>query len=552
MPPEDWTVRDLDEVIRLGLVRGGRFLTRGERVIAERIRALSGPEASLYARLVQRKPLAFEVDRLVAPDGADLSETLAALERAQLVDRLVPRAWRAQLTTRARLAKEARRLGLPVGGRKAELAERVGEHPGWRSGHWIRIRHRPLIRRLERWALLSRWRDRSVWVVERLQHARWPDYRCTPGPGLHRDRRALLSWERLLGGPLSETEALDALASGAATAGGPLDLRRRLVKDVNALATRLERTEPRRALAIYERLAALGTPAPAVRHARALERCNRPLDALAHLNTARSTASSEERLAIQRAGRRLARSVRRGWAPDPPLHTPPVRTLRLVPGPSDGGRPTWTVAGRHWPVEAAVIAWLKGLGRRAVFAENALWRTLFALCFADAYFLPVPGALPCRHLAGPLDLFRPAFAQARSEATEAILAEVQTGLAPDRIARMDRQWRGTHLAGAHWDAFDTDTLVAIAKGLGPAALHAIFGRLLTHGFTAARGLPDLVIFEGDAIPLPSAVPSTLSAGLQLVELKGPGDVVRDAQAVWFHHFRVKEVPIALWEVRPQT
>ena len=107
MPPEDWTVRDLNEVIRLGLVRGGRFLTRGERLIAERIRSLTGPAASLYARLVQRKPAAFDVDRLEAPDGADLSETLARLEWAGLVDRLVPRDWRAQLTTRARLAQEA-------------------------------------------------------------------------------------------------------------------------------------------------------------------------------------------------------------------------------------------------------------------------------------------------------------------------------------------------------------------------------------------------------------------------------------------------------------
>lgn len=552
MDGADWTVHDLNEVIRLGLERGGSFLTRGETSVAQRILDLPSAPARVYGRLVQRKPRAFERGQLNFVDSDTLDRSVAHLTAMGLFDGLVPRSWRAELTTRAKLVVEARRLGLRVGGRKAELAERLVPHPQWQSGSWIRIRHRPLIRRLERWALMSRWRDRSMWVAERLEHTRWPDYPCTPGPGLHRDRRSLLAWEDLIGAELEPEAALQAMESGSATAGGRLDLNRRLARQLFEYAARQQKHAPLEALDVYDRLTRLGHAPAAVRYARALELAGDKQGAFNHLREARSDAPPEARIAIQRSGRRLARSLRRGWAPDPPLRSPPVRTLRLTPGPSEGRRPTWLVTDRAQTIEAAVIAVLATQGRHAVFAENALWRTLFALCFADAYFLPVPGTLPCRHLAGPLDLGTPDFAHRRPQETASLLNEIAEGGAPERVRRNDERWRGTHLSGANWSAFDTETLVRIAQGMGPAGLHAVMRRLLTQGFAAARGLPDLVILPGDAITLPNATPTQLNSDLQLVELKGPSDVVRDAQAVWFDHLLASDVPIALWEVRAQT
>ena len=214
----DPAVADLQDLVALGLARGGVLLTAGERTIAERVSALDGPAARLYARLSGRVPEAFHLPSLVLPGAPlDIANAAARLHAEDLADGLVPWPTRARLVPRAVLIEVLRAHGRPTAGRKSELVARMADLTGWIAGPWLRIRHRPLLRRLTRFALLRPHADRSTLVVARLGIVRWPEYALTPGSGLFRTRAALRAWEALVdAAELPVDAALRALAEGTA------------------------------------------------------------------------------------------------------------------------------------------------------------------------------------------------------------------------------------------------------------------------------------------------------------------------------------------------
>ena len=81
---------------------------------------------------------------------------------------------------------------------------------------------------------------------------------------------------------------------------------------------------------------------------------------------------------------------------------------------------------------------------------------------------------------------------------------------------------------------------------GPA-LATVMDRLAHEGWRASQGLPDLVVLPGEPVELPAA-PALLSSDLVLAEIKGPGDQVRDEQAVWFRRLAHTKVRVELWRV----
>lgn len=555
-PARDPAVEDLHLVVDLALRRGADLLTAGERLVVARIRGLRGPAASLYARLTARVPSVFVEDRLEAPGVEDPAAAVTALIAAGLADRLVPWRHRIEVLTAAELRDLARDRGLPTSGRKSALIERLVPHPAPLGRRFVRVRHRGLLRRLEQWAFLRRRPDRSALVVERLGHVRWPEYTPTGGRILHARRADLRAWEALWAGrdTLRPEALLAALDARATWPPGGLDLRRSLRRRILTTARDLERAgDPAGARALYAGLVEGGHVAPArvaVRVARTLEAEDRAEEAWRHLRAVLPVASGRARLAILRSGRRLAARLRRGWAPDPPLRVPTERHLRLPAAPSRGARPRYRGGARQGVVEEAVIGLLEAEGRRALHAEGPLWTTLFALLFADAYFLPVPGMLPVRFLAGPLDAGTPSFAPRRPEAVAAVLDAVSAGEAPARVARADARWRDTWLAGAAWSRAGSEDLVAVAEGMGPQGLRAVLEVLLRRGWRASRGLPDLVVLPGAPARLPGALPSRVGDGLLLAEIKGPTDTVRDEQALWFDRLLRAGAPVELWHVTP--
>lgn len=544
-------VADLREVVDLAVHRGGALLTQGEHVVVQRVRRLNGEAALLYARLTSRVPNVFEVSRLTSPGVQDVPGALAELERKGLVDGLVPWPQRAAHLPRATLTQGARALGLPTTGRRDDLVERLAPHANWHPGRWIRLLHPRLIRRLEQWAQLRAHPDRATWIVARLGVVRWPEYQLTRGPKLWPTRRALRAWERLLEPDLPVEQALTAIANDTGRAPGRLSVHRHLVSAVAHMAHEHERAgEPGTAIVLYEQLHDARVPLPdvAFRWSRALEAGGDPRAAFQLLKRSRRLATGTRAIEISRAGRRLARSLRRGWAPDRPLLAASERHLRMAPA-EPAVRPRWHGGNEPEVVEAAARSLLAAHGRVSVHGEGRLWRTLFALLFADVYFLPIAGALPVTHLSGPLDLGTPGFRARRSDAIGNILRAVVAGEAPDRIRHAHARWEGVHLAWARWDVTDAETLAAIAEGIGGTALRSILEALLDHGRPAARGLPDLVVLPGPAVDLPATVPRKLGAGLLLAEIKGPSDALRDAQALWVDRLLRVGVQTEIWNVR---
>ena len=558
-PSVDPALSDLHWLTQVGLERGANLLTAGELVVCHRLLALAGDAGNLYARLSNRVPTLFRIAALDVASVRDAAAAAAELIQRGLADTLAPWSLRGPQHTVRELAALARRYGVLASGRKAELVQRIAPFaPGYEPG-WIRIRHRPLVQRLERWALMQAHADRSTLVVERLGVVRWPRYTPTVQGALHRNRAALRAWERALHAR-DIHDILRALRTGAAAAPGGLDRRRALRRIVRQHARGLERAgEPFAAAALYARLVEDGherLPRIAVRWARSLEALDDAPGAIALLRRARRRATAcaivqrSEQLAIGRAGRRLAARLRCGWAPQAPLRTAPVRAVRLAQHSPPQGRPRWRSDAQTSPpqtVEQALCTLLAGLGRVAVHGEARPWRTLFALLFADCYFLPIAGALPGRFLSGPTDLGTPAFVASRQPAIRGVWRRLEQEDPASIIRAAHDRWAGCRLTGACWDV-NVELLASLATDLGPQGLRAILEPLLAGGPRAAAGLPDLVILSGPAVRLPHAIPRTVPPTLVLAEVKGPQDTLRDTQRVWADRLLQAGVAAELWQV----
>ncbi len=549
-------VSDLFDVLDRAVDRAGGLLTAGERRVVDRMRALEGEAAVAWARLTVRVPTVFEVSRLTLADVHDVPGALGVLTRAELVDPLVTWDDRARALRKADLIAAVRAVGLPTSGRREALLERLRGARGFTRERFVRVRHRGLLRRLERWAFLSPFPDRSTLVRERIGVVRWPDYTPTAGAALPTRRRAWLAYERLadrmagLGAPIGPDEALSALRDGTARAPGRLDLQETLRREVIRVGQALEREgRPTEARELYARLVedcGARLPRVAFRWAQALVAEDRWTEAHALLTEARPGAGPVERLVIVRALRRIARRLGRSVAPDPPLRKPIRREVRLERASASAVRPRW--GPDALPIEAAICGWLRDQGRRACFSEGRYFTTLFALLFADVLFLEVPGALPVRWLAGPLDLGRPGFRERRSSAIDAVWQGISRGEGSARVREAWGRLRGVRIVGARWHRVTLPELEILADHLGPAGLRAILEPMLEHGLSRRRGLPDLVVFPGPPVRLPDALPGRLTEGLHLVEVKGPGDRLRDDQRLWLDCLVRAEVRTEVWEV----
>jgi hypothetical protein len=150
-------------------------------------------------------------------------------------------------------------------------------------------------------------------------------------------------------------------------------------------------------------------------------------------------------------------------------------------------------------------------------------------------------------LAGPLDLWTPAFAARRPQVRQAI-AEVRAGDAVRLVATADALWRGTRLSGASW-SLSPELLAEVAGALPPEALAMALERLADQG-DAARGLPDLVVLPGPETRIPNCFPSRIPPGLLLAEVKGPGDQLRAEQRVWADRLLAAGAHVEWWFVAP--
>ncbi|MCB9778124.1 MAG: VRR-NUC domain-containing protein [Alphaproteobacteria bacterium] len=585
--PVAWALADLRRAVEVAVAREGILLSAGELHITRAFLALPEPAAALYARLHGRKGHVFRLDGLTYDEVPDIAIAATALVDAGFAwrgERLLPPRALATALTVAELKAVCRQLGARTSGRRDELLARVDRPdaaPLLRRPLLL-LRHDALFLRVARLFLGRAHADLSRLVVERLELVRWPTYTPTGGPGLFSRRSHLRAWEDGLAVDAALWAMSDADQGSGLLARLPDDLRRverdplpppwrarlsarRLASARCQQAARiLERQgATEQAIAVYERLLAAGLSRPGnVLQRLAIARgvAGRPGDGArlcqqhvsVRADPSGAVLPAEERIALERTGRRLARQAGLGWAPSPPLRPPAERSIDLPLASTSGARPTWERPGGPMLLEPAVVDLLAELGRTALHAEGGLWRTLFGLLFAEVLFLPVPGMLPTPLRTGPLDLGRPGFVARRQDAIDAVLEGVRRGEGPARLAQAWTEREGQAIAGVDWSWPGRHRLERVLDDLGGPGAAAILACIADDWRDAPRGLPDLVVLSGPAARLPDSFPSRLSSDALLVELKGPGDQLRDAQRVWLDRLVRSGLRAELWRVRARS
>ncbi len=573
--PPAWARADLVLAVRTALHHSGSLLTRGEALVCRRFLGLPPAAASLYARLHGRRGVLFALAGLEYADVGDVASAASVLVEAGFAWRgeaVATTAELAALHTVPALRRTCRDLGRDSRGRRSELLARLtgADARPLVSQPSLRLRHPGLFRRLARLFLGRGDGDLSRLVVERLEVVSWVPYAADDDARFFAHRRDLLRYEAGLAVDLAmslldEPQRSEALVARidedrslvAALPPGPpwlrrFSARRLALRRLLGAAAALERqADHARAATLYAELldAGLRRPGQAVhRRALCLSQLGRHAEGAALCQAWLPRVSGDQRLALARTGRRLARKARVGWAPLPPLRQARQRRIRLAPAAMEGPRPGWSTDAGAAPLEAAVVAWLAGHGRRALHGENDLWRMLFGLLMVDLMFAPVPGMLPSPFRSAPLDLGTEAFAAQRAEALAQRLSDISAGGGPALLAAHWQAHHGQVIRGVAWDRYDLDLLVAIVDALGGAPLAAVLDVLARDWRLGARGLPDLLILPGPELRLAGSFPSRLPCTALLAELKGPTDQVRDAQLVWFDRLLEAGLPVELWQV----
>lgn len=189
-------------------------------------------------------------------------------------------------------------------------------------------------------------------------------------------------------------------------------------------------------------------------------------------------------------------------------------------------------------VERQALAALAQLGRRGVYAENWLWKSLFGLAFWDIVYAPVPGAFHHPFQYGPRDLDSPTFRQNREEAIVARLAELEasTDLRP-RLLQTFEQKQGKANALVSWHEGSRPAIELALDLIKGPHLAKVADRLSRDLGRYRRGLPDLLV-ESAAEP-----------GFELWEVKGPGDQLRPEQISWLDYLNQQGLPAGVLKLR---
>lgn len=561
------------------LAAEGHLYTAGEACVAAAILDLSEGALDLYARLSLRLPRPFRLGELryagdLAAHAAEI--VVAGLGHAFVPDRLCLPAFSA-----AELGAFCRGLGFDSRGPRVALEARLAGHR-WLDEPVLLLSHLGLLRRMETLFFQSPHLGRQDLVLGRLGLARWASYAPTGGPGLFRNRSSMLRWERARAWRAGGISAgVDDVA--AILAAGPgdtplhpfryaLDARLTAIEGLSAVARAAALRSLRAALLapllapLHPSLQSGNEAGPAPAWARAAEgvrlALSRALEEAGDLRAALDEAvagqgsRTGDALACARTARRLARALKRPIPPVPELTAARARTIEVFIAPArtrpaasrTAGRPRWpTSTGGEATIERAAIDWLGALGRDAVHAEQSPWIGLYALVFADLYFLPIKDMLPTAFRTGPLDVGTPGFYRRRKQLVDDRLGEVfENG-----TLGYSRGSSGVRLAGL-WNVSDAVFLARHAPGPMTAV---VLGRLAREGWMAAAGLPDLFVAGGPPCrlemhaPRLAALPAMLPECGFLAEIKGPTDSLRDEQRIWMDALVKSGIHVELWTLR---
>ncbi|MBY6188165.1 VRR-NUC domain-containing protein [Marinobacter hydrocarbonoclasticus] len=499
---------------------------RGHLIDAEladflaRFEGLPHPAQALYVRMLTRKGSLFRSDKLIYDEIGEPTPALSALTEAALVQRDPPLG----IATLGALLRQSELNTLPVAQphrrdrpNKGTLLNRLAEQtlPDQPLSLWWPEAPFTLIGQadeepVERLQLLffgNLHQSLSEFVVASLAHIRYPDVPLTPEAFpfqsaesvrryQRREQRAQ-AWEQ---GELASAEWADSLGQPDAEA----KLERQRQRHAFTLARQYEREgEESRALSLYQ---GCYFGEARERRLRLLYARQAYREALAVALSMRAQPDSEQERVV--AERFLSRLSRHLWTGKPAeMAAPPQRREMSLSWEGD--------------VESAVAEAFRASGGRAWHTENALINGVAGLLLWPVIHAPVSGAFvqPFQHR--PLDLYHPDFLPRRRNRLEQELVRWRALSRPafvrELVARY-RQYQGTRCALVNWKQLPEEAFVEAVSALTPGQWLGLTRYLMADLRTRRSGQPDLLVVT--------------SAGISLVEVKGPGDSLRDHQRRW--------------------
>ena len=285
-----------------------------------------------------------------------------------------------------------------------------------------------------------------------------------------------------------------------------------------------------------------------MRVARWQMRCGVHRDALRTLRRAASPDARERacRLLAQRGRRMAAEALRARMASKPETDEEArfaarfdVASGRCRPrrrGASIPVRRLYIRPLRETRVEQRVVEHYRARGNRVLHLENRLPAMLFTLTCWDIVFAPLPGAFVQPFQAGPTDLYTDAFWARRREAMVARLEAVRSGAheVDDCLAVLASMF-GT--VNAFWNWQGAGVVPAILRSIPGPVRAGICELVAREPRRAQSGFPDLTIANGEP------------ACLAFIEVKGPGDQLREGQRRWLEDLQALGVRAEVLEVR---
>lgn len=297
-------------------------------------------------------------------------------------------------------------------------------------------------------------------------------------------------------------------------------LLRRVNRFQNRIARQFERlNETDLAMALYER-----TTQPPARERRA-----RLYLAAADLRAAQSIVNAMQDSPFSEAETQVAVRLQRqinkasGVALEStPRFRPTTTHLSLA---FSGGR-----------VEHEAASWFAQSGR-CFYTENQLVNGVLGLFIWDIIFHPVPGVFFNPFQSAPTDFREPAFTRVRRELLAQRLSELRQPLSfKGRVMANWSQHQGKSNPLVRWRYLSVDILTMALDRIPADHWRLLFERVLSDLRENTAGLPDLVLF-------PEA------GGYELLEIKGPGDVVQLNQRRWMRYFEEHAIPYRVVNVQ---
>jgi hypothetical protein len=523
--------------------RYGDLLLATERDYLAGFRALSVDAQCLYVRLVSRVGPWFRTELLNYPEIDDVGKALTELETTGMAQGVAGLEVQelGRLYTRAELREVFAIDGVKAARTKVELLNVIDAMPDspisrlrqltdHYSGRLIEVVGLDIVELLQLLFFGNRYQSLTDFVLADLGLNRYFPYELDQETRSFNSRAAVE--EYLACGTLADdhrrlTEAgdkpamLELVKETLALELQSAAARRRWHRHCNALARELERCgESAKAFTLY---AGSMLPPARERRARISERAGQFSEARELCGEILTSPWSEQE---KEAASRILYRVERALGETPPRR-PKDEFKRLdieLPRTSE-------------PVETRVAAKLASDWQSVHFVENKLMNALFGLAFWEQIFAPVVGAFNNAYQGGPADMFEPGFRSRRQDLIGHRFEELRDRDLRAELTQIYRRYAGYRNHWISWGDVDEDLVGRACVVIPKEHLLAVWERILFDPRENRAGFPDLLAL------------GEVEGNYFLIEVKGPGDTLRDNQKRWLRFFSEQGLPATVAWVR---